>query len=182
LGSPLVFLRCSCSDVTVQIPKGFSHVSSHKGSPVKYSVSFQPFPHIGRHQWKTFQYFLAHPQCKIASKHLQRISSVFLEYPHVGGTQKGNQPAITMFQDGISGPPRCVSTFATSDDTRLHLQILHGAVRLFCILLCSKIDHAQLCSCLKRARICMTWTLGGGDPLMITYHSCMLDVLRPQFL
>ena len=51
------------------------------------------------------------------------------------GIQKGNQPAITMFQDGISGSPRCepsvrrvavIADVEAADESAQHLNKFDG--------------------------------------------------------
>ena len=52
------------------------------------------------------KYFLAAPQVEKRADTFSIFPQLSLVIPS-WGTQKGNQPAITVFQDGISGPPRC---------------------------------------------------------------------------
>ena len=54
------------------------------------------------------KYFLAAPQVEKRADTFSIFPQLSLVIPS-WGTQKGNQPAITVVQDGIGGPPRCAS-------------------------------------------------------------------------
>ena len=72
-----------------------------------FNCSFQ-IEYFEKMHGKTSKYCLSAPQ-------VEKRADTFSVFPQLSpvipswGTQKGNQPAITVVQDGIGGPPRCAS-------------------------------------------------------------------------